>query len=76
MAKSAGTQNRMKAKDTKFFMQLQRAHRKPQKCLKEIHPKIISVFFKKITQISQNSLTMRGDGGENMRILFGNLTLR
>lgn len=34
MAKSAGTQNRMKTKDAKFFMQLLIAHRKSQKILK------------------------------------------
>lgn len=59
MAKSAGTQNRMKTKDTKFFMELLRAHRKCLKSLKEIHLKIIGVLLKKITQIAQNSLTHR-----------------
>lgn len=70
MAKSAGTQNRMKTKVTKFFMQLLRAHRKCLKYLKEIHLKIIDVWLKKITQIAQNSLTMKNDGGENMLLCF------
>lgn len=59
MAKSAGPQNRMKTKATKFFMQLLRAHRKCFKCLKKIHLKITGFSFKKISQIAQNSLTMR-----------------
>lgn len=47
MGKSAGTQNRMKTKDTKFFMQLLIAHRKSQKILQMFdHLKIIDVLRK------------------------------